>query len=117
MTKESGERFDTTLIETGTKTSTLWDIYVEEVLCTSRHASGSRWKLSEEGRTLLPDEIKRKIEGNAPRFKDFHEIAFATVAETGVERLAKIADENKILLKELIALIAAYASEIKDESV
>ena len=98
--------------EMWTMTKTLWDIYVVEALHHRPDLAerGSGFKLKKEGEDLIPDYMLSLLD-RIPRNPGMREdiaTGYLVVKHIGLEMVSQMAEERKVSIQEVIALLSCY---------
>ncbi len=103
---------DYPLAEMWTMTKTLWDVYVMDAL---RHRPdlaehGSRFKLKQPGKDLIPDYIKPLLDRlpHNPGLKEDIATGYLVVKHIGIDIINGMAEQKKLSIQEAIAILSCY---------
>jgi len=103
------------LAEVSLMTKTLWNIYVIDALrgrpdLAEQHSS---YKLKQEGRDLIPDELKRDLDKIPPGNPDSESIAtgWEVVKHLGLDPIHAMARAENIPPQLAIAILSTYLAE------
>lgn len=94
---------------------TLWDVYVLDPLHQrtdlSEHHSPAR--LTQAGLDVLPDDLKKKLDVLATKSCVLEDVVtgYEVVQEFGLETIGKLAEERKVTVQEMVALLSCYLTE------
>jgi len=98
--------------EMWTMVKTLWEVYVVSALHhrpdLAEHGSGFR--LKQEGKDLIPENLKALLE-RIPRSPDNHELiatGYMVVKHIGIDLINEMAEQKMITVQESIAILSCW---------
>ncbi len=106
--------------EMWTMTKTLWDVYVMDALRLRPDLAshGSRFKLNQPGKDLIPDSILSLLDRipHNPGLREDIATGYLVVKHIGLELISQMAEEKKVSIQEAIALLSTYLDNTTDNS-
>ena len=98
--------------EMWTMAKTLWDIYVVDALQHRPDLAehGSAFRLKEEGKNLIPEDIKPLLDNISLNTNNSEEVAtgYLVAKHIGMELIGKMAQEKQLTVQESIAILSCY---------
>lgn len=103
------------VIALNVKVNTLWSVFENTALGGNQGLAkrGSNWVITEEGERLLPDDIKKLLDGKCllegtVRSLEPGELGPLVVQTIGIERLTEVAEKHNMTVAKVVALLASY---------